>query len=285
MIIKIVAMHKDEDLLLETWALYHSAMFGSENVFIIDNGSTKTKVKGTLVELENIGINVIYDYSSPDHFAQKGQVVANIIKELDSDNPADFYFPLDCDEFLCIFDREIKKFLFGYDNITHYLRSLIGKNETLTIGYGADNCPWDVEKFIVKGRKKCFFTQNNCYELDIGFHKGRSVRSPFYFQTSICYLHLHNKPIDRIVSDAKQKMLNRVDSFDRDYLIKYKEEKKRGWHLIDELLIENDSDYINFIKNKYVKFNLVNINEFERDLNAHGLTYPYVRFLNQPIKD
>lgn len=278
--VKIIAMHKNEVLLLKTWAIYHSNEFGVENIYIIDNGSTKEDVLTTLKELEKLGINVIYDYPDREHFVRKGEVVKEVIEKIDSEDPGDFYIPLDCDEFLCIYDKSKKDFLFGFDNISHYLRKFIGSDETLMIGFGADNCPWDQQSFIVKGRRKCFFTRDNCLELDVGFHKGRSKRSPFNVTTPLCYLHMHNKPIKKLVEDAKQKMIGRVDSFEKGDLLKYKEEKRTGWHLVEELLIETEADYRSFIQQKYRSVNLIEIIGFIDSLHINGLEYPYPNFID-----
>ena len=41
-------MQKNEDDLLEPWIKYHSNMFGAENLFIYDNGSTSPLVAEVL---------------------------------------------------------------------------------------------------------------------------------------------------------------------------------------------------------------------------------------------
>ena len=48
---KVFTFHHDEEELLADWAAYHGAIFGPENVFIVDHGSVLPAVKATLQSL------------------------------------------------------------------------------------------------------------------------------------------------------------------------------------------------------------------------------------------
>ena len=48
---KVFTFHKDEDELLADWAAYHGAIFGPDNIYIIDQVSELQAVQATLVSL------------------------------------------------------------------------------------------------------------------------------------------------------------------------------------------------------------------------------------------
>lgn len=93
-------MQKNEILLLDPWIRYHTNLLGSDHIYVYDNGSTDTAVIKTLRDAEKGGMNVFWDYTRQDDFTNKGEIIAALIRRLDKERPHDFYFPLDCDEFL-----------------------------------------------------------------------------------------------------------------------------------------------------------------------------------------
>ncbi|HYP03166.1 MAG TPA: glycosyltransferase family 2 protein, partial [Cyanobium sp.] len=93
--IACIMMQKNETLLIDPWLRYHTALFGSEHVYVYDNASTDTAVIRTLQNAETSGVNVFWDYTRQDDFMNKGKIIAGLIKRLDKERPYDFYFPLD----------------------------------------------------------------------------------------------------------------------------------------------------------------------------------------------
>ena len=66
--IACLMMQKNEGDLLKFWSDYHADLFGSENIFIFDNGSDDLITVNILKEIELSGINVSYDYPSKKDF-------------------------------------------------------------------------------------------------------------------------------------------------------------------------------------------------------------------------
>ena len=50
-----VMMQKDEVHLLEPWLAYHGYLFGFENLYVLDNGSTRPDVLLTRSEERRVG--------------------------------------------------------------------------------------------------------------------------------------------------------------------------------------------------------------------------------------
>ena len=74
-----VMMQKDEVHLLEPWLSYHGYLFGYENLYVLDNGSTRPEVLLTLARYAGKGVNVDYSPSRRDHYLNKGAVVGALI--------------------------------------------------------------------------------------------------------------------------------------------------------------------------------------------------------------
>lgn len=91
--IKLFCMQKDEDDILEIWIKYHGHIFGYENLYLIDNGSTDQS------------LNIINQYlpkgvhlrHQPD-YARKGDYICDWIKE--TCHECDIAIPMDIDEFI-----------------------------------------------------------------------------------------------------------------------------------------------------------------------------------------
>jgi hypothetical protein len=94
-------MQKNETLLLDPWIRYHASLLGSEHIYVYDNGSSDTAVIQTLRDAEKSGVNVFWDYTRQEDFlCNREELTAGLIRRLDEEHPYDFYFPIDCDEFL-----------------------------------------------------------------------------------------------------------------------------------------------------------------------------------------
>ena len=93
----VITMQKDEKLLLKHFAAYYGDLFGYENIFIIDNGSS-WETKRVLADLTETGCNIMYDFDQPEDFSSKGAIIGKIASELAQ--RYDAFITLDCDEFI-----------------------------------------------------------------------------------------------------------------------------------------------------------------------------------------
>jgi hypothetical protein len=86
-------MQKDEEDILEEWIIYHSHLFGIENLYIIDNNSRSDSWE-ILHKYESKGLHV----SSKPDYALKGDYLCALMKE--TQDQCDLAIPLDIDEFV-----------------------------------------------------------------------------------------------------------------------------------------------------------------------------------------
>jgi hypothetical protein len=271
---KAIMMQKNENILLPVWVNYHTSLFGAENVYIFDNGSTDSLVIKQLNAAEARGVHVIRDRNTKEDFANKGEIVAAQIRALDESNPADFYFPLDCDEFAAIWDPDET---FGFDRLKfeEALTPFLNSPHVLMIRSGFDNFPGQPGVYIRKTRRKCFFARGACLSLDLGFHRGRARESEEAVITPLVHFHLHYRPFAQLQASARQKMEGRVDNFERETLLAHQEARGKGIHLVEEILFEDEAEYHVHFATKYARSRVLTVPGLADQMAAAGSALPY----------
>lgn len=94
--IKLFSFHKNEDDILEDWIIYHSNIFGLNNIFIIDHNSNEY-CQNILRKYHEKGLNFIY-YNG--EFSTKSWKLSNYIIENRDHENTDLIIPIDIDEFI-----------------------------------------------------------------------------------------------------------------------------------------------------------------------------------------
>lgn len=256
--IAILCMQKNEGDLLQNWIAYHESLFGSENIFIFDNGSDDISTIEVLRNASSRGVNVSFDYCLQKFFDRKGDVIAEKIIELDLLDIYDFYIPLDTDEFVAVqmpdgcFSCEIS-------DIKEELSKWTGVNDTLIIDSQYFNSPISIDLFTkIHSTKKCFFSKGSCISLDVGYHHGISTGGG-ELKTKIVHFHFHNKPFELLQIHAKQKLYNRVDVNNKEALLEF---NGNGLHLVKYLLISEFEFLSGLLKNHIFTISQVLSNKF-----------------------
>lgn len=230
-------MQKNEGSLLESWIEYHAKLIGIENIFVYDNGSTDKDTIDILHAYSNRGLNVVFEYSTKKDFSMKGDILSAKIKKLDTLGIYDFFFPLDCDEFLAC-DNDAGEVSIHIEDIEKSLLRFVENEKVLIIKKEYNNNPCKKDYYAPRDvQKKCFFAKNACESLDLGYHSGTSKTTSEQVRTEIVYFHFHNKPYELFQRSALEKLVGRVSDFSRDSLVKHLEERKSGFHVIPNLLL------------------------------------------------
>lgn len=261
-------MQKNESLLLEPWIRYHVDLIGTSSIFIYDNGSTDTKTLTTLADAENIGLKINRTYSHQKDYYARGEIFADLIKSLDASNPHDFYFPIDCDEFLaCGIDGKLSC---QRDDILASLAPLIRDGEVLTIPHKYVNSPCHINRYSkITNCKKCFFAQGACEALSDGFHEGKSKDGNQERQTKITYIEFHYKPYADHMRLSAQKIDYLIPRLTRKNLAAYAKSKRSNYHAAHALL-ESEYSYRKYFANQpSTTFNSCLLDRFkELSINA-----------------
>ncbi|GAN61341.1 hypothetical protein ACI01nite_03670 [Acetobacter cibinongensis] len=226
--IRCIAMQKNEGKNLEAWIKYHAYLFGIENIYILDNGSDDEETILILEKFEMIGCNVDKQYTGSNAFESKGNIINEIIRAWDEQDTYDFAIPLDVDEFIILFDENLscrKKKIhdyFLYLKKTKQDQAFIMQNMLL-------NIPNEPGFFYPATVPKCFFRKNTIGLLDHGFHHPIAKHSNTPYYTQLGYVHLHNKPFDKLINSATRKLSHLVNLDDKESLKNY---SGHGEHLV-----------------------------------------------------
>jgi hypothetical protein len=234
--IKILMMFKNEDELLVPWVAYHSALVGPENLLIFDNGSTSKKTLDAIAHVtETYGVKIDGSRSAPEDFINKGEIFRYAIQGLDANDPADFYFPLDCDEFLAVQDN--REVWCTREKLHEELEKHRDSALPLKIYAGLDNNPFHPGYFKWSiGQLKTFFTKGTCKYLDHGYHGGVTFAGRDPTPTGVVYLHYHYKPYALFVEHSKAKLLPYTNDFSTEAMQKYAAESRTGHHNARQIL-------------------------------------------------
>lgn len=267
-------MLKNEADLILPWVKYHGSIFGYTNLFIYDNGSDDKQTLSTLSFAKNLGANCIFDKCSPEDFKNKGDIFAALIKELDKNNPYDFYFPLDCDEFLSA--KLNGNYVYTLEEISEALSIYERSPDQLKIGGCPTSNPVKPSFYRnVANQRKFFFAQGSCQKLDHGFHHG-ITKTGVTLQTNIVYFHFHYRnTLDTMQYHAKKKLDNNstLDNYEHDTLKSY----KGSGHHLTQYLIQSEKEYFQ----QFAQWDCEYIPSFEEKLKSLDLQLPYSTPLKQ----
>lgn len=272
--ITCIMMQKNEHHLLEPWILYHGLLFGLDNLYVYDNGSTDQYCIDTLDKYELLGLNVCRNFLKKSDFENKGHIFSEKIKYLDKHNPSDFYFPMDCDEFM-VAEESKGNISVGKDSIFRSLSPYLNSTAPLAIATAFDNNPVKQDYYYrAEGQRKTFFSKGTCWTLDLGFHDGKTKTKEAAIKTPVSYVHFHYKSFSQYVESAVQKLEGRVEDFSMKSLKAFSEKKLAGFHLVGTLLGGRDKYYLNhYNRFKKLSKSFYELKDFNRVMSSLKLDY------------
>ena len=218
--VKCIMMQRDETQLLEPWLRYYGMLFGYQNLIVLDNGSREPEVLATLLRHERVGVQVERSHDQQQDFLDKGLHVARVIEALDQAGDYDFALPIDCDEFLGVFDAG--GLSFGRAPIHRAFDALIGERRALGMEMSLTNVIGRPGWFAADTLTKGFLPADSVLDVDHGFHRPRSRRAGGVRWTTFCTLHFHNKPFPVLIEHARRKLEGLVDHHDPEALQQYR---------------------------------------------------------------
>jgi hypothetical protein len=240
--IACIMMQKNEINLVGPWIRYHTALVGAENLYVFDNGSTEPSVQRCLQEAQAMGVHVDWRYGRQADFFRKGDIFSALIRDLDGHGQHDFYFPLDCDEFLATHvDDGVSMAMV---DLQRALEPHQCSQSVLRISHKYWNNPCRIHHYALNTTsKKCFFARNACVSMDEGFHHGRSRLGEAHEMTDIVYIEFHYRPFRSNQIASRQKLVGLVSDFSRSSLRAYSRKCGPGFHCANELLL-SEYDYL-----------------------------------------
>jgi hypothetical protein len=233
-------MARDEETRLEPWLIYHGHLFGFENLYVLDNGSTSEIVHDLLIKYAGRGVNIDYRFNKREDFLAKGEIIANLFQEIERKNKHLFYFPIDCDEFLAVRlpDGSLTA---NRDIISFQLKMLRGDPHVLVVRDAYANILNKPGYFSQPyEHHKVFFTEGCCLWMNEGFHVATSRRLQEERVTDFVYLHFHYRPFEDMKKQSANKLEKYVDIHDLTRLVEY---KGNAFHVAQYMLM-NENEYL-----------------------------------------
>jgi hypothetical protein len=265
-------MQRNEGLLLKAWAEYHASLLGHTNLFVFDNGSTDESTLQILTELETKGIHVITQYSTPNDFERKGDIIMDKISQLQQEGYS-FMHPLDCDEFLGVID-DTNTVIFTREALEGCLQLLLHQDGYFGVNGTFFNASGGVGQFQFSSKdKKVFFGRSRIRLLDLGFHHGGvhgSDAPPI--KTNIIHMHLHNRAYHMRKIMAAQKLRFRVKNFSPDNMKAYRD--GAGAHL-RTAFFQDESGMLNT--------GTIDLPNFKEYMMIHNIPFPFHQYENSRI--
>ncbi len=263
-------MQRNEDDLLEPWIKYHGAMFGLENLHIIDNGSTNAKTLEILSRYEAEGVNVERRYSDREDYTRKGEIIGELVLRLEREDPCDFYILLDCDEFVCL-DLQDHHYTSDKDAVHEYLSGFVGERRVCKVTLNLPNILGTECGFWEAGHSKVIFPRGTFSSTDHGHHTGISRLAHGYRPISLTYLHFHYRPFEDIVQFSRAKLEATPEPPDMDDPVALRAYRGQGWHLV-KYLVDGSESYYGTFKNPR---NIVRLPWVTEHFASLGLEVPF----------
>lgn len=199
----VVMMQKDEIRLLDPWLRYSAFIFGASNLHVLDNGSTDPVVLARLEQAEAEGVRVIRDYNQPEHAANRGAVVTEVLQRLEAEEPFDFLMPLDCSMFIAYLapDGRVDT---STDGVLNYLNSNHKDDPKILMTRGAFlSLPGFKGFYHFKNTRRCFFASGSVGEVASAYHQGKSRRSDVEGRTALVHFHYRFLPYEFLDAAAR----------------------------------------------------------------------------------
>jgi hypothetical protein len=235
---------------------YHAALFGYENIYVLDNGSSHLDFIKCLDSARNKGVNI---KSNPDvsAFLNKGEYLVDWARSIGLGKEGDgFLLFLDADEFICVDRIHTSASTFHESLMLEFERIAHSRASVFRINKGYANIPGSQYSYLISGNgaQKVVVRQSAMqgFSLDHGYHcynwsTGMDSAGSLYVEhTDLCFLHFNNKPWEQFKQAALSKLSPFVDTDDRVALADF---NGPGVHLVRPLLGGVD-EYCDYIKSK-----------------------------------
>lgn len=269
--VRVLMMFKDEPHLLETWVRHHADVFGAENLWLFDNGSTCPVTRAAAEEARALGARVETRFNQPRHFHTKHKLFTGAIQSLDAAADVDLVLALDCDELVAADpdqplepaalaaayepnrardsvptdaaeDRAAALRVSLEPHAIHdALAPHVGARHPLRVGACWNNQPYLPGRFARDPcQRKLFFARGACRSLGIGFHFGTGLEDRPPEWTRLQLIHFHFRPFADMQRAARKKLEPRLDRFDPATLAAY---RGHGAHLTRYMLLPGEAAY------------------------------------------
>jgi len=262
----VVMMQKDETRLLDPWLRYNAVVFGASNLHILDNGSTDPAVLARLEQAEAEGVKVIRDYNQPEHAANRGAVVTEVLRRLEAEEPFDFLMPLDCSMFIA-YQAPNGRVDTSTDGVLNYLSSNHKDDPKVLLTRGAYlNLPGFKGFYLFKNTRRCFFASGSVGEISGAYHQAKSRASEAEIRTALVHFHYRFLPYELLDEAARADLDRPSEEFAAEGFRNFKGKLSEG-----SFRDISEQDYLLFFR----KFDRIPISSLRTTLRRLGSDIPW----------
>lgn len=204
--IAVLMIHKDEIDLFEPWIIYHGELFGYENLYIWDNGSTDPKIPALIEKWTDRGVRFLDGARRAERFRDKGRIFEMQIKALERFGYYDFFLPLDSDEFVALkaVDGVIET---RKDHILSAFDRLDPGADLFSVDYNYPNNWHNPRRFFGWQFNKRFVRRDSFVSMDQGAHDIVTRRRQEPTVTNFAFIHFHYRPFAHMRQNAIDKLI------------------------------------------------------------------------------
>lgn len=211
-IMKVVLMTKDEWPLIKSWVLYHCALFGAENIYVLDSSGPGPALEFLISSSQNLGF---FHISAPTEGLSYAENAINLLMT-SLMYSCDFLMKVDTDEFVTLLSPK-QDALYDVESIRSYFDHL-PVNGTIyrlpwffenfpTSGCTMDNDPAQ-DSIVFDGPRlyaKAFVAAPSFLRMDLGAHVGYT-RPPYDlvpgpFMSDLAIMHLRNSCFEKVMAN------------------------------------------------------------------------------------
>lgn len=220
MSVKLFTIVKDEIDIVNEWVHYHGALFGYQNLHIIDNISSDGTFE-CLLDLQKKYGCVVVQLSD---YRLKGHYMSALIRQYCQDAP--IAYPLDIDEFIVHYDKATHTISSDKDQIMAYLSDvilpkitrqearcfktnyiiskIIGSKDGYqnAVAQSSHGCYADYKK-----EAKTFFSARYIIDHNVTIDHGNHFTREDYFLTDLVLVHYHARSLEQMTKKVYNNVL------------------------------------------------------------------------------
>lgn len=197
-------MQKDEEVLLRPWLLHHGYLFGFENLYIYDNGSTSAVVLETLREFAALGVNVDFTHAASQDSDLRDEIIGGTIAGLRDADACDIALPLDCDEFLAIRGRD--GISCQRTEILKEIDGILRAEQNCRIDHCLENWPGQLDLFRYVEHTASVIAVRHFRDAGHDFQRSDPPAGPSCGKTDLIHLHFPFKPFDQLPASIRDRL-------------------------------------------------------------------------------
>ncbi|PPQ37828.1 Glycosyl transferase family 2 [Rhodoblastus acidophilus] len=265
--VAVLMIQKDEADLLEPWILHHGEIFGYDNLYVWDNGSSDPRLAETIELWSDRGVRFFDGARRPERYRDKGRLFADQIRNLERFGHYDFFLPLDCDEFIALKATE-GRIETRREAILAAFAALDTGDDLFAVDYNYPNSQCTRNRFFGWDFNKKFVRRDAFVSMDHGGHAIVTHSGRPAAPTDFAYIHYYYRPFAHMRAHARAKLILQPE------ILQLPEAALRQ-HRLGRYLVMTEADYLAEFAEMEAKYRAYYAPDLEAFFEKLGRKPPY----------